>query len=233
MIFGNAEFMQYPWETIVKLYRQRKGAAGEPTVAAWGRDFIGYLSSFGKIRDSDKSNNVQTVLSSVLGELQEDVFLQARRKEIAIPSKDYVSLLSKRIQQAIIGLQGRDDYFDEQQKTDFVTKYATDLAGVVAEYFGSFEDSDLTTKASELSLLAVFKKTFSPQSSGIVISGFGTEEYFPALVAFETDGYVGDVLKVVEDQFDRNNAGYARDDQAICTKGNGPTVHEWCRSGTH
>jgi hypothetical protein len=78
MVFGNAEFMQYPWETIVKLYRQQKGAAGEPTVAAWGKHFIGYLSSFGKIRDSDKSNNLQRVLRSVLGELQQDVFLQAR-----------------------------------------------------------------------------------------------------------------------------------------------------------
>jgi hypothetical protein len=34
MIFGNAEFMRYPWETIVKLYRQHKAAHSETTVAA-------------------------------------------------------------------------------------------------------------------------------------------------------------------------------------------------------
>jgi hypothetical protein len=144
--------------------------------------------------------NIQAVLSSVLGELQEDAFLRARGQEIAIPSKDYINLLSKHTQQAIIRLQGLDDHFNEEQKRDFVTKYATDVARVVTGYFGSFEDNDLTAKASELSLLAIFKKSFSSQSSGVVIAGFGTEEYFPALVAYETDGYVGDVLKVVEDQ---------------------------------
>lgn len=25
MIFGNAEWMDYPWETIIKLYRDKKG----------------------------------------------------------------------------------------------------------------------------------------------------------------------------------------------------------------
>jgi hypothetical protein len=200
MIFGNAEFMRYPWETIVKLYRQQKGAAGEPTVASWGRGFIRYLSSFGKIRDPDKSANVRTVLGSILGALQEEVFVEARRREIAIPSKDYFNLLSTRIQQAIITLQRLDDYFDEAQKTAFVTKYAGDISGTVAEYFGSFQDDELTKKTKELSLLAAFKKSFSPQRSGIVIAGFGTDEYFPALVSYDTDGYVGDVLKVSEDQ---------------------------------
>jgi hypothetical protein len=46
MIFGNAEFMRYPWETIVKLYRQKKGESSEETVVAWGIDFLGFLSNF-------------------------------------------------------------------------------------------------------------------------------------------------------------------------------------------
>jgi len=33
MIFGNAEFMDYPWETIVKLYRKKKGADSETHIS--------------------------------------------------------------------------------------------------------------------------------------------------------------------------------------------------------
>src|SRR5262245_20740756 len=192
MVFGNAEFMRYPWETIVKLYRQSKADRSEPKVAAWGRDFLRYLSRFGKIRDEDKSDNPQKIIGSVFDELQDEVFADARRKSVSIPSMDYVNLLSTRVQQEIIRLQRRDDYFDETQKKDFITKYAVDISEVVDVHFQAFADADLISKARELALLAVFKREFSPQSCGFVIAGFGADEYFPALVAYETDGYVGD-----------------------------------------
>jgi hypothetical protein len=196
MIFGNAEFMGYPWETIVKLYRQKKGGRAEQTIAAWGASFLKYLSEFGDIRDSDKSRNTRTVIGSVFEELHDEVFAQARREEIAIPSVDYVNLLKKRVELAISVLQSETEYFDDQQRNAFVEEYAIDIGTVVGEFFQSFDDTDLTAKAGELALYSAFKKTFSPQSSGFVIAGFGDREYFPALVPHLTDGYVGDVLKV-------------------------------------
>ena len=119
---------------------------------------------------------------------------------MSIPSTDYVNLLSTRLQQDIIRLQHLDDYFAEKQRKDFITKYAVDLSEVVDAHFQAFADGDLISKAKELALLAVFKREFSPQSCGFVIAGFGADEYFPALVAYETDGYVGDILKIFEDQ---------------------------------
>lgn len=47
MIFGNAEFMDHPWETIIKLYRNAKGRDSEATVSAWAEDFIRFLKQFG------------------------------------------------------------------------------------------------------------------------------------------------------------------------------------------
>ena len=46
MVFGNAEFMRFPWETIVKMYRQQKGAKNEDTIADWSADFCSWLKSF-------------------------------------------------------------------------------------------------------------------------------------------------------------------------------------------
>jgi hypothetical protein len=53
MIYGNADFMQYPWETIVKSYRAKKGARSEPTIDRWAGDFIRYVRGFGQIRKRD------------------------------------------------------------------------------------------------------------------------------------------------------------------------------------
>ena len=47
MIYGNADFMEYPWETIVKLYRAQKKTRSERTVEAWGEDFWRFVRRFG------------------------------------------------------------------------------------------------------------------------------------------------------------------------------------------
>jgi hypothetical protein len=143
---------------------------------------------------------LRNVIGSVFDALQEEVFADARRKNVSIPSTDYVNLLSTRLQQEIISLQRRDDHFDDTQKKDFISKYALDINDAVDAHFQAFADGGLISNAKELALLAVFKQEFSPQSCGFVIAGFGTDEYFPALVAYETDGYVGDILKILEDQ---------------------------------
>jgi hypothetical protein len=51
MIFGNADFMGFPWETIIKLYRQQKRNRSEPYVEAWGEDFWRFVRRFGPIRE--------------------------------------------------------------------------------------------------------------------------------------------------------------------------------------
>jgi hypothetical protein len=198
MIYGNAEFMRYPWETIAKIYRQQKGAKGEKTVAVWADDFCRYISKFGNIRPEDRSRNVQNVVGSVFDNLQTDAFKEARQKNISVPSKDYVALLLKNVQQEIIKLQRIDDFFNEEQKIKFIAGHAADIDQSVNEFFQAFDDVELVAKARELALLSIFKKQFSPQSSGVVIAGFGNDEMFPALVEFETDGYVGDELKLFQ-----------------------------------
>ena len=45
MIYGNADFMSFPWETIIKQYRHQKGKKDERTVDDWGGDFCRYLPS--------------------------------------------------------------------------------------------------------------------------------------------------------------------------------------------
>jgi hypothetical protein len=44
----------------------------------------------------------------------------------------------------------------------------------------------------------ISKQTLSGSRSGIVVAGFGSEEWCPSLVAFETDGLIDGKLKVVE-----------------------------------
>jgi hypothetical protein len=50
LIYNNADFMEYPWETIIKLYRSQKKARAERTIEAWAADFVRFLRNFGDVK---------------------------------------------------------------------------------------------------------------------------------------------------------------------------------------
>jgi hypothetical protein len=88
MIFGNAEFMRYPWETIVKLYRKQKNVDSEPTIKEWGADFVRYLRQFGKIRPEDKILNICSILGGYFSQLDEYAFEAAEQKVLLFPLRN-------------------------------------------------------------------------------------------------------------------------------------------------
>lgn len=221
MIFGNAEFMQYPWETIVKLYRQHKGKASEPTIAAWSTDFIAYLRKFGNIRPEDKTRNLQIVLGSLFEEIHRSATVDARRKGLGTVSKE---LISTKLMQAIIRLQRDPDLLTAQESGAFAADFGGELAAIVDHHFKGFGDQDLINHARQAALLSVAKKRFSAHSCGFVIAGFGDDEYFPALEEYSTDGYVGDTLKIAKEQHHAITRDYPA---AICAFAQKDMVHRF------
>ena len=70
MIYGNAEFMGFPWETIVKQYRAAKRGKSEPTVDRWAEDFTRFVLRLKGIR---KKIYPRTFITS-------NIDVQARRR---------------------------------------------------------------------------------------------------------------------------------------------------------
>jgi len=80
------------------------------------------------------------------------------------------------------------------------------------------------------------KQILSPMRSGIVIAGFGSEEWCPSLVSFETDGIVSTRLKYVEGRPvdigrhapEADILGFAQDDvMKSFLEGVDPTIREY------
>jgi len=71
MIYGNADFMEYPRETIIKLYRSEKNDRHDPTVEQWGQDFWRFVGKFGPIQERERINNIRSILSSVFASIDD------------------------------------------------------------------------------------------------------------------------------------------------------------------
>ena len=196
MVFGNAEFMRFPWETIVKMYRQQKGAKNEDSVDEWAKDFCSWLENFGNIRPEDIEENITNILFARFSEVLKHAMSMARSRKVAIASPDYVEILSSVVNRRIEALASRRDVLTDTQQKAVRETYSDLITRLVNDHFRTHENPNLLETATELAWLWLFKDVYSEHSSGIVVAGFGAREVFPALKHFDTEGYVGKAIKI-------------------------------------
>ena len=198
MIFGNADFMSYPWETIIKAYRKQKGLDFHGTIEEWGVDFVEFLGKFGKIEKKHQTENAKQIIYAWLQRVNDEAAAKAIERKYAIPSPEFIELLKDRADDQLKLLLEEGVYFTDVQSKKITKALAKDTYAVVASVFGRYKDDDLIRKCVALGLTSLVAIGLSPQMSGIVIAGYGEDEYFPALAEFNTDGYVGDKIKLVQ-----------------------------------
>jgi hypothetical protein len=188
-----------PWEIIIKLYRAKKRHLNRPRIKDWGTDFVRYLSKFGTIKEAHKRDNIY---QAVLSEL-DDLVRQASRKiedvGVALNSTEGIKRLIGYVDRQSAALNKRPSLFSSAQRRRFIKSFGDTVVSAAVEQRREFNDQKLLRSAAQHCLLLLFKDVFSPRSSGIVIAGYGSSEYFPTLVHYRTDGYIGDKLKLVKD----------------------------------
>lgn len=197
MIFGNADFMGFPWETIIKLYRQQKRNRSEPYVEAWGEDFWRFVRRFGPIREKDINKNIERVLRSIFGDFEREALIEAHRRGVAPASVDYENLLFNLAERkAQIILQNRRVALTRATARLIVNRYWKVILQVFDEEFPASRRKRFFDKAIELALVSLVRHEYSGQMSGVVIAGFGQRENFPVLVDYATDEYIGRRIKL-------------------------------------
>lgn len=196
MVFNNSEFMGYPWELIVKLYRSQKGDASETHVYEWAKDFIRFVKGFGQIRQEDRRSNLIAVLSSWFGDIIQEAAADAEQEEVAPFSPQFVLLLKVVIESRQDMLSTEERALTKARMDALYKEFGDEIDEGVQRTFGPFKDAEVVKSVSRLVPDLLARKLFSPISSGLVIAGFGSDEIFPSLVHYESDGYIGARAKI-------------------------------------
>jgi len=201
MVYGNAEFMDYPWETIIKLYRRQKGRQDEDTISDWAENFLEFLRAFGSIEEKHKERNLKQVCRSWFSLILDEADDTAFAEDVQIGSDKYKSILREILQSKIPQVLEKGPWLQDEKAKAFIEQYGKIVDAVTEENFKGFEDDELFKSADRLISAAILGKVPSPRSSGIVIAGFGREEFFPTVLSLETDGYVGGDIKVYREGY--------------------------------
>jgi hypothetical protein len=192
-IYGGAELNGMPWETVLKEYRDARGDAICPRVEDRALDLIEWIEAATFL---DAGSWVREVLArefrAVLGDVRrllandlESDTVPAFNRALDSVLADYASDRS--------ALDGVPDDLEK----DTMNARKAEIDALMDSFFGRYaKDADLRPRFERLALAALTRlpRTGEEVRTGLVVIGFGADEFFPALSAWEivgvADGYL-------------------------------------------
>lgn len=200
MIYGNADLMRVPWEVIIKLYRNRLYGTRFATVREYALDLIDFLEAY--FLNLEQEKHFKTNLTSYFREVLlreincrvEDGIQERGEVEYAEVKKIVEAVIQEHLAELLDHprLPALPEDFDE----GVIDRYEPLIEETIAEVFEKLPVSRAAAERLVRIAGALFARDIFPGStSGVVITGFGEGETYPALFAFTVDGVLNGKLK--------------------------------------
>lgn len=205
MIYGGAEFMGVPWETVIKVFRAQLGRTAYSTLQEYAAEFFTYLSTDRRFSPKMRQHAyVEFVVTSFLSALREEI------REVLHTAVDAAGEISQQEAKEIFGEQigahhkeWKDLEFPQENGEAVVDQLRDEFKGVIdakkKEIFPRHLTSASSRKLTELALWCLAKSPAhdtSPHSTGVVFVGFGEDEIFPLFLAYAVGGVICDQVQV-------------------------------------
>ncbi|MBX9678764.1 MAG: hypothetical protein K2X38_08355 [Gemmataceae bacterium] len=194
MIYGNASFVNMPWETIIKAFRKQNGTRTFGSLEEYCSAFLAFLThNTALFPESTQIGQLEQLLASLFIAIREEI---GRQLDLLAESNENGDLSVDDISEAIDGIVERWD--ERIKKHDLIegiadsdrekakSKLKESIEGLRVEAFGELPFSERAIETLNALAIESWARTFlSHQKSGFVLAGFGENEYLPSLVAFE------------------------------------------------
>lgn len=197
MIYGSATFLRLPWETIVKTFRSELGPTRLLSLNDYSQRFVQYLESHSELFSEPAQNEfIDTFASYCCDRMANDI----RNRACASANTDNPT--DEQVVAAIpIVIQEWDAHLiDARRVTSFTAECIKvvnetsrgKILAVVSQYYETLKlGESLLGSLTDLCVRSFFDAeavALFPQSTGVVIAGFGEKDYLPKLQEFVFSG---------------------------------------------
>jgi hypothetical protein len=193
MLYGSADFLDVPWETIIKTYRTRLGQRTFSTVADYGDDLLNFVeanSSFFPVSRQDYFcyrwtrawlRRLKKRLKSVL----EDKFGGG-----GTLSESQVKAVFRRVFDAEESHLARHEDLPNFRRSDASSlrrKYRNTIVRAVTDELQKLAQVVPRGRLVAAAIKAITADAYWHDESGIVVAGFGRQQFFPSLRSYTVD----------------------------------------------
>lgn len=229
MVYGTGSLCNVPWELIVKEYRKKLGEKCFDTLEQYAEDFFDFLCGADRIvPEGFRENSLKSIFLEVFDILVEAADGQAEefyRNNNRPPSDEESFEIFESLCDEVTGNISQSEFFqgfDDQSILD-LSDYTHGMAEeIIKAKIGAVEFPDtLKKKIAFLFAVVVCRQNNLGVKTGVVFAGYGDQEYFPVVLAFNVQGYCGRRLRYAPDPSKSAIAGqsglqaYAQDEEVI------------------
>jgi hypothetical protein len=203
MLYGSAQIMDVPWETIIKIYRQRLGCRCFAHLEDYAEDFLRFLRGNRSLFPvSDQRNYFEGLVSALCRRINDDV--KAMVKDVLDKSGKCTTNQVRQIVRSEIDrhygklketklLKGLSEQFAARLRRKFKVQLREIQASVFQKLpLSATDQAKLNTMFGWLFVRDTFRMK---GTSGVVIAGFGEADIYPRLKEFIVEGVVEDRLR--------------------------------------
>jgi hypothetical protein len=202
MIYGGANFMDVPWESIIKIYRAKLGKEKFSTLKEYANNFLDFLTENTTLfPESEQEKHFFRTIARYFVDIKNEIDAEVKTKlnsdkKIAETSiKDIVERVIKK-HFDIWDKTDRLNHIDADSNKSLIEKYGEVISQARNKVFQQLPISEKSFNELRIICANIFSKDrFARNSSGIVIAGFGKEETFPSLVSFAIEAKINNSLK--------------------------------------
>ncbi|NUO20157.1 hypothetical protein HUU59_11975 [bacterium] len=208
MIFGSAEFIGFPWDLLIKSYRDedlKQRTFG--TLEEYSSDFQRYLASRTDLFSNDvQQNYIMTVFYncfvSLIKTLVEPGIKRTIRNKGRATPRDVRAVLSAAIERSKLDF-GKKSYragYNKRIERQLEASLSAEIDKTISAAFAKLPLSQVDQKnLRKIATMAVTRESLFPENySGIVFAGYGEAEYFPHLVYQRFFGIFQNGLRIQE-----------------------------------
>ncbi|HEY2363485.1 MAG TPA: hypothetical protein VGK36_20355 [Candidatus Angelobacter sp.] len=211
MVYGNAEFMDVPWETAIKAYRSELATRSFGALENYGTNFLRFIERTGLFPRSQHEVHIEKLTVSWLRRLKKEVRENLEQEILK------GSITKRKLHNALAGaIQAEASYLARRKKllpfarlsnSEVLRQHREAIRNGIRGEFGEFAAS-LEQKLERLAARMLVTDAYWGNSTGLVISGYGTKDFFPRMRCFDLVSIVAGRLRVREQMERRIDIGF-------------------------
>jgi hypothetical protein len=212
MIYNSAEMLGIPWETAVKTYRKELSDRKRSRLQEYATGFLRFLEAHTGLYPDDQKQQfgaaeVHALYTSITNTFFDELkkaLTGGREFNFDKPTELLTTIVDANHRKAKTLPRFEDDEgnpWPDDTVREIEKDHLSTIRRLRDETFSGF-DLDPNTKRllTELGKLALTRTIGATGYTGIVIAGYGEDEYFPSITAFEVFGNLGGRLRFVRDR---------------------------------
>ncbi|MFJ3716584.1 hypothetical protein [Streptomyces sp. NPDC090057] len=197
MVYDNSELCGMPWETIIKCYRESRSGKCFDRLEDYAEDFLQFIIQDDTMITSENEEFVvlDAAYATLVGVFDYIMkgFEACFTKDEKLVKAKLKRLVNSAIEKALEDADGDEEgpWSDRLPLTKLRTEYSSTVAILLDELFAKFDLNRLQKRRLvDVALNSLRKNEHGLASSGLVVAGFGQNEYFPRMCHTEIGGRV-------------------------------------------